>query len=130
MKKWLVILALALFILPGTAQAISFQEIFTKGKGMPPAEYAQYKKSFIGKKVVWSGEIYEVDYDLLRKLYMVHIQMIHAGWSVEFFVPKEVANKLKAGLYCQFSGIILDSYLFVGKYPTVNLTNVKILNLE
>lgn len=95
------------FLCYGSALSLSYKEIDKNCQNLTDAQFSEYSKSLIGKRVTWTGKVTNVSKNWLDHNYEVKIDMDKTGvFDVSFDVPKSWALQLKKNAYYKISGTI------------------------
>lgn len=112
------------FLCHSSALALSYEEIDQNCQNLTDAQFSEYSKSLIGKRVTWTGKVTDVSENWLNPNYEVKIDMDETGvFDVSFDVPKSLALQLKKNAYYKFTGTIKRVTKVLG-VSVVTLENV------
>ena len=95
------------FLCYGSALALSYEEIDRNCQNITDAQFSEYSKTLVGKRVTWTGKVTDVSENWLDPNYEVKIDMDETGvFDVSFDVPKSLALQLEKNAYYKFAGTI------------------------
>ena len=120
MKK-LAFSIVIVIIFSSLASAVSYEKIQKAADNMTSVQFDSYRRTLVGKRVTWIGEVRDVTKNWFNPNYEVKILMDGLTYDVQFDVSKDIAIRLKKGA----------SYKFTGKIKRVtNVLGAAIVTLE